>query len=282
MNDARLDSSIAIGLHFRHQGEKQACRNSIPDGKSTLVSRYVIFEVARGFMRSLIALHNTSWEYSRWSDLQMAAHSGQNRFKPYKMHTWLGAFDDFSSELEAEDGAIPENQRLEFFRAKLRRWVKIGWRDLCRSHKTDNPVGCRNSLPVPKMDDEEKMLVHDLPIHECGKADACFVHRFLVSKENIVNCTIQFLSALPTSKQGNDTRRHIEGLEHILSAGAEADFDGSKCHQSGDAIICLECSHAGDLIVTKNKRDFAPLVESLGMVMSLSKTATSTMAPSVE
>lgn len=97
MADVFLDSSILIGLTFRHAGERAACREALPDGSSAKCSRYVLFEVARGFLRSLIALHNYSFEYDSFADLHQKAHSGQQRFKPYRMGTWLGAFDDYFS-----------------------------------------------------------------------------------------------------------------------------------------------------------------------------------------
>src|SRR5687768_7223398 len=100
MQGVFLDSSVVIGLVYRHAGERAACRASLPVGVPVFCSRYVIFEVARGFARALSALHNYSLEYSSFSELHAAAHSGQRRFKPYQMHTWLSAFDDYFAILE--------------------------------------------------------------------------------------------------------------------------------------------------------------------------------------
>ncbi|MEO8428687.1 MAG: hypothetical protein ABI651_16430, partial [Verrucomicrobiota bacterium] len=111
MAEAFLDSSILIGLVFRHAGERASCRAVLPVDKAAVCSRYVIFEVARGFLRSLIALHNYSFEFTSFADLHLAAYSGQLRFKPYKMYTWLGAFTDYQAALEAEDGPCEERQR---------------------------------------------------------------------------------------------------------------------------------------------------------------------------
>src|SRR5262245_44836071 len=108
MPEAFLDSSVLIGLVFRHAGERDACSAALSRTDSVCCSRYVIFEVARGFLRSLIALHNYSFEFNSFAGLHQAAHSGQQRFKPYAMHTWLGAFDDYFASLEAEDGMSSE------------------------------------------------------------------------------------------------------------------------------------------------------------------------------
>lgn len=97
MNDALLDSSVVIGLVFRHAGERNACQAALPPGGQSFCSRYVSFEIARGFLRRLIALHNFSFEYQSFADLHQAAHSGQRRFT-YDMPTWLGAFVDLYSD----------------------------------------------------------------------------------------------------------------------------------------------------------------------------------------
>ena len=64
MAEAFLDSSVLIGLVFRHAGERASCQAALPVDGTIVCSRYVIFEVARGFLRSLIALHNYSFEFS--------------------------------------------------------------------------------------------------------------------------------------------------------------------------------------------------------------------------
>jgi hypothetical protein len=90
MPDAFLESSVVIGLLFRHAGERTACEQAIPAGATRACSRYVQYEVARGFLTSLLALHNISFEYDSYADLHLAAYSGQRRFRSYEMHTWLG------------------------------------------------------------------------------------------------------------------------------------------------------------------------------------------------
>ncbi len=59
--DAFLDSSVLIGLVFRPVGERAACCAALSSDVRPFCSRYVIFELARGFLRSLIALHNYSF-----------------------------------------------------------------------------------------------------------------------------------------------------------------------------------------------------------------------------
>ena len=132
MANSFLDSSVLIGLVFRHARERAACRTVLPADGATFCSRYVIFEVARGFLRSLIALHNYSFEFDSFADFHQAAHSGQQRFRPHRMHTWLGAFDDYFAALEAEDGISSEALKLEELRAKLRVWIRRGWRRMHR------------------------------------------------------------------------------------------------------------------------------------------------------
>jgi len=63
MAEAFLDSAVVIGLLFRHAGERAACQAVLPPSVKPVCSRYVTFEVARGFLRSLILLYNSSFEY---------------------------------------------------------------------------------------------------------------------------------------------------------------------------------------------------------------------------
>jgi hypothetical protein len=200
MTDAVLDSSIVIGLVFRHAGERTACRAALPLDGRTFCSRYVIFEVARGFLRSLIALHNYSLEFRSFSDLHLAAYSGQQRFKPYRMHTWLGAFTDYLAALEAEDGPCDEGQKIEEFRAKLRvRRMEADFTPM-------NAIGCREDLPPPALRGDQR-IDQRLPDGECGQPAACRLQAFIQTRKARVEAVAVGLEALPTSRKDNPPLR---------------------------------------------------------------------------
>ena len=274
MADVVLDSSVLIGLVFRHAGERIACRAALPPDGEVFCSRYVIFEVARGFLRSLIALHNFSLEFRSFADLHLAAYSGQQRFKPYRMHTWLGAFTDYYAALEAEDGPCDEGQKIEEFRAKLRVWIRRGWRRMEADFSLMNAIGCRDDLPPPALRGDQ-LIDQRLPDGECGHPAACHLQAFIETRKPRVEAVAAELEALPASRKDKETMGRIDGLRHLLAIAPGAPFEGKKCHRCGDALICLEAP-PGHFIATKNRKHFAPLAEILGNPLVVAETARST------
>lgn len=274
MTDAFLDSSVLIGLVFRHAGERAACRAALPADGKAFCSRYVVFEVARGFLRSLIALHNHSFEFNSFADLHQAAHSGQQRFKPYAMHTWLGAFNDYFSALEAEDGVCSEALKIEEFRAKVRGWIRRGWRQMEQDFRPINEIGCREDLPSPASRGDQR-IDQRLPDGECGQPGACRLQAFIQAWKPQMEAVAVGLEALPDSRKDNETLVRIDGLRHLLSTALGTPFDGKKCHRCGDALICLEAP-PGCLIATKNRKHFEPLAQILGKPLTVAETASST------
>jgi len=272
--DAFLDSSVLIGLVFRHAGERAACQAALPTDGKPVCSRYVIFEVARGFLRSLIALHNCSFEFTSFASLHQAAHSGQRRFKPYAMHTWLGAFDDSFATLEAKDGACSEALKLEELRAKLRGRIRRGWRQMQNDFTLLNEIGCREDLPQPAAREDQR-IDQRLPDDECGQPAACRLQSFIQTRESRVKAVAAGLDALPASRKDKETVARIDALRHLLALAPGAPFEGKKCHRCGDALICLEAP-PGYIIATKNRKHFEPLAEILGKPLTVAETSRST------
>ena len=281
MPNAFIDSSVLIGLHFRHGGEKAACTACLPNEGVRMSSRYVVFEIARGFLRSLLELHNASLEFASFSDLHQHAYSGSMRFKPYKMGTWLGAMTDIMAALEQEGVKLTESQKFEFFRSKLRVIIQRGWRKLLSECQFINEVGCQQNLPEPTLN-AEGLLVQTLPVGDCGKINICDVRQFIEDRRNVVRGLVAHLTALPKKQKGNDTDgKHIPGLQTLLATTPEQVFAGKQCHRCGDAIICLEAPSAC-IIVSKNKGDFQPIANHLGKSLIVAISATTTTDSSVQ
>ncbi|GEM_PF-2024324 len=271
VGDAFLDSSVLIGLVFRHAGERAACRAALPSDGKVLCSRYVIFEIARGFLRSLIALHNYTFEFNSFANLHQAAHSGQQRFKPYAMHTWLGAFDDYFAALEAEDGVCVEALKIEELRAKMRGWIRRGWRRLQHDFRPLNEIGCREDLRSPISRGDQR-IDQRLPDEQCGQPTACRLQAFIQAWKPQVEGVVSGLEALPTPRKDKETVARIDGLRHLLCNQPGTHFDGKKCHRCGDALICLEAP-PGCVIATKNRMHFEPLAQILGKSLTVAETA---------
>ncbi len=274
MADVFLESSVVIGLLFRNAGERAACQAVLPPSVRPVCSRYVAFEVARGFLRSLITLHNLSFEFRSFADFFLAAHSGQQRFRPHRMGTWLGAFTDYFAALEADGAASTEVMKLEEFRAKLRIWIRRGWRRIGKDFQVTNAIGCREDLPPPTLRADER-YDQRLPVDECGQPNACGVGSFVQSQRKNVAMVAGVLDALPADAKDKETQLRIAGLKHLLGKTPGMEFGGDQCHRCGDALICLEAP--GDhIITTKNRKHFEPLAHALGKALVVAESARST------
>jgi hypothetical protein len=274
MPDAFLDSSILIGLHFRHAGERTACLKCLPKGGQLIASRYAVFEIARGFLRSLINLHNFSIDYDRLSDILLAAHTGQVRYRPYQMATWLGCITDFIAAMEEDGGAFTDEQRLDLFRAQLRSVIDLGWQRLNSSYQLLNVAGCRDALPEPTLN-ADGLVIHSIPVSECGKVNACGVRRYLETNRTTVEGLINHIKTLKKRQKPGASDKHAEHLGLILANALNQDFDGKSCHVCGDALLCLEAP-TQSTVATKNEKDFRPILNHLGKVMVVAETAKST------
>src|SRR5690349_1778320 len=104
----------------------------LPNQFQLVSSRYVVFELARGFLRNLILLHNKSTQVKKFSELQSYAQAVYR--KPHLLGTVLGAFKDFFEE-GLKRGAFehptmtPDEAMLFSFRGFLRGAIRRDWRD---------------------------------------------------------------------------------------------------------------------------------------------------------
>jgi len=142
--------STLIELTFRHRQIREKVDSTIPIGSDRLTSRYVIFEIARGYLLALVILHNKAMAVQSMLELHEYLHSGQQQFKRYRRETMLGAFDDFLAYLQTLGQSLTENQCLSMFRGWLAQHLRRGWQRLSRNIEVTNSIGCREDIPPPK------------------------------------------------------------------------------------------------------------------------------------
>lgn len=263
MAEAFLDSSIVIGLHFRHAGERTRCASAIPADAERLTSHYVIFEIARGFLRSLLLLHNASFEYRTFAELLEASHSGQLRFQPYRMQPRLGAFDDYFAALALEDGTVAASAMLAEFRAKLRTWARRGWQQMHAKNRLTNSIGCREDLQPPSVRSHDHHLHQELPTAECGIPAACGLDGYLSAQALSLSALRNGLQHSMSTDRDRETDRRIAALGRLLAKARGEQFKGTDCYRCGDALICHESPEPA-VVVSKNLKHFAPICELLG------------------
>jgi hypothetical protein len=260
MSKVFLDSSVVIGLIFRNRLEREACGKNLPADAQLVISKYVIFEIARGFMRRLISLHNISFDYSNIGELLLASTSGQNRFS-YNMPTWTGAIADYLLQLSSADGKSSESTDLEEFRAKIRVWIRKGWKSINQNFTIINLIGCRGFTPGP-FQRSDKFLDQALNIESCGDPDQCDLQTFLGSCTSQGEEIIVSLNSLPEAKKDPETKARLKSMRCLLSSSLGTPFLGKDCFRCGDAFICLEAPQ-DHVVASKNKKHFEPILKPL-------------------
>lgn len=260
MPEAFLDSTVLIDLAFRHAMVGARAAAALSAKGSRITSRYVIFEIARGYFRNLLLLHNKSKAVNRFSELHEYVHSGQQIYRRYQSGTMLGAFDDYFAYLEALDGRCASEELLAEFRGWLSAHVRRGWKRLLNTADTINQVGCRPSLPEPTRR-ADGCYEQELVIEDCGKPDRCGLDHSLVRHHAEFEHVRQQLSK--EDEIDNETHRRVQALGRLLQRASGTPFNGQDCYDCGDAFICHEAPK-GSTVVSKNEKHFAPLCAALG------------------
>ena len=261
-----LETSALITLHFRNEQVAAACRQHLPPDAEPVVTRYVIFELARGYLTSLREMHAEACECRTRYDLR-AMVKAHGRRHTYKGPTWTDALDDdlfvLEREQEPEPAELPWQQQLpEMFQARLRQVIFEGW-DACQTHyPLENPAGCRADLPPPR-EDAEGRLQHDLPTAQCGTAGNCGVLAYVRAHRGDFAGMHAQQGGLKLKRKAPERARRVEGMAHLLGATGE-DFEGGQCHSCADAIIAHEAR--GHAVATKDG-DLKPLCKVCGTKM---------------
>jgi predicted nucleic acid-binding protein len=264
-----LETSVLVALHFRSAREAAECRKQLPAGELPVVSAYVLYELARGFLRRIIELHNRSRECVTEHELRLLAKSGD---APYnrKGRTWTDMLDDDLlriSQLKEEDGARWRALSPRYFQVRLRRLIHGGWEDCTTIYERQNPTGCRYDLPSPE-DDGTGLLRHDLPTAQCGQPGNCGVLAFVQQNAAALERVRTSDGKLKGRAKIGERERRREGLGHLLAASETVAFAGEHCHGCGDAMIAMEAVQEGGIPVTKD-REFPRLCKALGGIPPL-------------
>jgi len=263
MPDAFLESSALIELVFRHREVQRKVESACPAGGRRLTSRYVLFEIARGYLLSLLVLHNKARAVKSLRELHEYTHSGQRLFQRHRRETMLAAYEDYLAHLQALGISLTEEQRLSHFRGWFSQHLRHGWRRLTGAAKTINPAGCREDIPAP-VQNANGLYEQPLPTQECGFPKACGLDGYLSAHRADFEAAARALAALDDPDA--ETKRRLSALQSLLARKAGADFAGEHCWSCGDAIICHEAP-IDAAIVSKNRKHFEPLCAVFGRTL---------------
>lgn len=268
--DYFLETSALVDLVFRRPQIRDHLRAELGPCTQLHTSRYVIFELSRGYLKQLLVLHNKASDLEAFSSL-LEYVKRRNIGPQYAGQTMLGAYSDFIAHLEQTRSRLTEAQRLAHFRAWLALLIRSGWRVVhSTAYSLTNPMGCKDQLPapifrsVPGDDRLREHVSHDLPTAQCGQVNNCSLVHALQSASQSFQQLVNTLQQV--EKPDAETLRRVQALQRLLVHPLNTPFQGRDCHSAGDAIIAHECS-AQHTIVSKNERHFEPLCASMGKAL---------------
>jgi hypothetical protein len=251
-----LDSSALVDLCFWDSKSRGLVLANTSDGVA-VATPYALFELARGFLSYLMAIHNKALQVGSPADFLAY---GQRIFRMrYRQAALLESYVVFLQGLPPE-AALTQRQQLELFQGDLAKRIRLGWRraKACCLPAT-NVCGCRSDLPAPYLD-ENGYYDHSLPTKECGKVTNCGIRDHIYKHDVELRKVRSALVADPNPDE--ETKRRIKALSELLKL-PKKDFFNRTCWDLGDLMIVHE-TPSGGVVVTKNSKHFAPICLSLG------------------
>jgi hypothetical protein len=252
-----LETSALVRLAFNNKPYVQPWDAA----DDIITSRYVIFELSRGFLRYLILLHNKAVTSSGFSEVVDYVHNCY--CKPHFVGTCLEAFRDYFATFDGENAEIPEGlgndqYQLRWFRGWLRREIRRGWgRAIRLAQQITNPIGCRIDLPDPSCNDED-LYVQDLKLRDCGDVRNCGLSTYFNVHRPRMAALETALRQLP--KPDRETAARVGALERLTHIKGR-NFKRDDCFKCGDAIICHEAGNS--IVLTTNISHVRPICDAL-------------------
>jgi len=254
MPQAFLETSALIELIFGNRDIRKKVEDCILGRAEVISSRYVIYELAKGFLRYLILLHNKSQALTKFSEL--IEYSQAIRYRPHFQGTVLGSIKLF---LEAQNIGNSDEERLIVFRSFIRGRIRRGWRDITRriAHPL-NDIGCRHDLLDPVI--ENGLYKMELKTNLCGINRNCDVKRFAATNRVLLAKIRDALKLIHPADA--ETQARIPSLRELYR-NPNDNFKGGDCWRSGDALITVEAP-IDAVLVTKNKKHIDPISKVAG------------------
>jgi hypothetical protein len=253
--DIFLETTAIIELAFWDRKSAAKTIAALPAGAIKTTSNYVIYEVARGFLRNLILLHNKSLHVNGFSELQVYA--GNNRFAQHRLGTIIGAFAAFFSD-KKNFPANSDEELLLHFRGFMRRQIRRGWRAVSATpNHVINSVKCRDDLQDPFID-KDGLYEQHLKKNLCGLNTNCGLKPYYDRYRKDFERLREGLD--PNADQETAARRRAL---RELYRHPKLNFDAANCYRCGDATIAHEAPPEST-ILTKNGKHFVPIGKIFG------------------
>ena len=249
-----FETSALIDLIFSDKETRIKVGALVSPAARKMTSRFVIFEVCRGFLRNLILLHNKSLQVKRFDELFIyASHS---RLAHHRLGTILGAFTAYF-QLPSAFSPTSSTEMVAEFRGHLRRKIRRGYESM--EEKMDeviNDVGCRDDIKGP-VQDAEGYFAQELRKSDCGIEQNCGLRNYY-HKHRADFVTIRKKLDPPIDNETEMRRFAMRALYRVKGRP----FERGHCYRAGDATISHESPKCA-LLISKNQKHIEPIAEVL-------------------
>ena len=255
VDEVFFETSALIDFLFWDKATRAKIAGLFSPKARKVTSRFVIFEVCRGFLRNLILLHNRSLQMKHFDELMLYA--GHSQLAHHRLGTILGAFQAFF-RLPSAYQASTSVQRLAEFRGNLRRKIRRGYQAM--EGEMDailNDIGCRDDLQAPEQD-ADGYFEQELRKVDCGTETNCGLRAYYVKNRKTFEAIRMALNP-PIDRETERRRFAMRALYRVQGRP----FDRNHCYQAGDATISHE-SPQQTVLVSKNQKHISPIVGFLG------------------
>ncbi len=256
MNSIFFETSALIEFTFCDKTTKKKILELVPSYSEKRTSRYVIYEICRGFLRYLILLHNKAHDLERFSELMGFA--SRVRRQGHYQGAILGAFERYFQSRESEV-ALSDEHRLIDFRGNMRRMIRRGWVNIDKKmDQIINEVGCREDLQSPFLKDE--LYKQLLEKEKCGIRSNCGLKKYVTASRNDFEKIKDKLEH--SSDLDDEQKKQIHALRELYRV-CNRNFDKWNCYKCADIIIAHE-SPPDCILISKNQKHLEGICSCFG------------------
>ena len=250
-----IDTSALVDLCFWDKEARAVVLARTSGASELLVTPYVLFELARGFLSYLVALHNKTLQFT---DIADVIGYGRRLYRQgYRQAAVLQSYETF---LRGQTTALNGSQQLALFEGDLCKRIRRGWR--CAENyiiPRRNPCGCRDDLPPP-VREENGHYRHKLPTANCGELENCGIRDYVLANATEFK---RVRAALESNETRDDeTTKRVKALREMVKLPRKI-FHKRHCWNLGDVVIVHETAKDG-AVLTKNLRHFVPIGQIVG------------------
>jgi hypothetical protein len=266
-----IETTAAIDAAFKSFPEVIAI---IKSSNQKATSQYVKMEIRKGFLNSLVLLHNKIPQFQSVTELHQYTANISSSPKRYYLAAILDALTQFWKQIEEdrpqplidEHGDISAKILLVNLKSFLRLWIRRFFRKVdSMVDEILNPMNCFVDLDIPQ---EKDGLFINKPVKCSDSKHECGIKNYFANNMRVFNNIHERLQAVPGEERDAETKKRISSLKKILKSVL---YNRPFSNLDQNADLCWACSDAihavmalpDRAVVNRNEKHFLPICEAL-------------------